>query len=288
MNDPIILTIPTAPVISPRSFIPAPDIEWREFNRFPKLPPELRLKIWAYALPDPRIMTIESVPPRTKDYLISCKDRIPSTLLVNRESREAALKRYSLCFLTFENVYGPPVYFDFGRDIVCVSKCGNDWWTDFNDEFNKGLSLVKRVIVRHRIARSSGGFISRTTPFYDLESLGLAIHVVDLPLTFTQQWQLFYNIARQILRAKDGSGNPGETDANLLMAAQIYFLSWDDVTDLKIGEILLSLGQFFLCTYGEVSTLPPPVFTSTPISVRSFSHVTMTAIASRRHTSGRT
>lgn len=238
MDSPVIPAIPTVLVISHRSFIPAPDIEWREFNRFPKLPPELRLKIWAHALPDPRIMAIESVPPRTKDYLISCKDRIPSTLLVNRESREVALKRYSLRFLTFENVYGPPVYFDFGRDIVCVNKCSDGWWIDFNDEFNKDLSLVKRVIVRHRIARSSREFILRTMPFYNLESLGLAIHVIDLPLTFTLQWQFFHNIARQILEAKEGSGNPGETDTHLLMASQIYFLSWDHVIDLEIGEIL--------------------------------------------------
>ena len=99
--------------------------------------------------PDPRIITIQSRLPIPSDYRLSCQDRVPSTLLVNRESRDVALKRYSLRFLTFENVYGPPVYFDLGRDIVCVKKCCNNWWTDFNDEFNKDLSLVKRLIIQN-------------------------------------------------------------------------------------------------------------------------------------------
>ena len=195
-------------------------------------------KIWAYALPDPRVVTIECVPPRSKDYLVSCKDRIPSTLLVNRESRDVALKRYSLSFLTFEDVYGPPVYFDFGRDIVFLKRCNDDWWTDFNNDFNTDLSSVKRVIIQNGVGRPSRDCVSRTTPFYNMDSLGLVRHTVDPWLRPIKQLFLFCDIKLQITRAKEVSGNAGVTEAKLRTASQIYFLSWADVVGLELGESL--------------------------------------------------
>jgi 2EXR family len=161
------------PSIRHRTFKLAAEIDWREFPLFPEFPTELRLKIWAFASADPRIMTIEQIPLRAKDYRTFCQDRVPSILLANRESRSVALKRYRLAFAKFENVYGPPTYFDFNRDIVCLRNCGQDWWEDFNEEFNNDLGLVQRVMIENGNCRFRE-ISQRVMPFQSIRSLGIS------------------------------------------------------------------------------------------------------------------
>ena len=114
------------PTINFRSF-KLLEIDWREFHQFAKLPRELRLMIWAYALPDTRVVAIKRVRINPRDYRVSCEDHVPSTLLVNHESYEACRSRYTLSFATFADVHGPPVYFDFSRDVISLGKCSSSW-----------------------------------------------------------------------------------------------------------------------------------------------------------------
>jgi hypothetical protein len=222
------------PAIRHRTFWPSIDIDWREFTKFPKLPPELRLRIWSHSLPDPRIVTIEQSLTRAKDYRISCQNRVPGTLLVNRESREVALKRYSLRFTTFENVYGPPVYFDFNRDVICLKRCDRDWWNNFNDEFNEDLSLVTRIMIEN-LHCSLNQMILRAEPFRNMCSLGLVRENLQPRLTLNEEMRVFSGLRACIHRAEGLGARFKEGDAKLLERLDVYFISRFSVFDLEQG-----------------------------------------------------
>jgi hypothetical protein len=62
------------------------------FHLFPKLPTELRFAIWELAFPGPR--TITPMLPGGEIEDLSSRPQNPSTLYVNNESRQIALKHY--------------------------------------------------------------------------------------------------------------------------------------------------------------------------------------------------
>ncbi|KAI0169577.1 hypothetical protein GGR52DRAFT_573641 [Hypoxylon sp. FL1284] len=102
------------------------------FTSFNKLPPELRIKIWQYAMPDARTVAVKSPytkqnsAPRSLEEAISetCDQeetwysttQIPPLLHVNAEARHEALKHYKLS-LGVGNA-PPRVYVDFNRDTI--------------------------------------------------------------------------------------------------------------------------------------------------------------------------
>lgn len=92
------------------------------FTLFPTLPPELRLKIWKYALPGPRVVRLSLMEHSNSShrrghekYAIHATSTIPSIIQTNVEGREAALKVYELAFPT-QLLH--PVYFDFNQDTI--------------------------------------------------------------------------------------------------------------------------------------------------------------------------
>jgi 2EXR family len=85
------------------------------FTLFPKLATELRLKIWKLALPGPRVVVVEYS--KTTKLPFS-PARIPVILQVNRESRDEALKSYTLA-LGFDGAAGR-IFFDFSKDILVL------------------------------------------------------------------------------------------------------------------------------------------------------------------------
>ena len=66
-------------------------IDTETLKGFPKLPIELRIKIWGYTLPDPRIIDANAL-----DDLIRINYPPPVALHVCKESRQENLKNYSL------------------------------------------------------------------------------------------------------------------------------------------------------------------------------------------------
>lgn len=91
------------------------------FTLFPRLPIEIRFKIWRLSQPHDRVVTIvnksndEHPGPNHQQYLVAAQQVIPVQLQVCRESRQEALKWYSSILGTFPE---QPVYFDFERDIL--------------------------------------------------------------------------------------------------------------------------------------------------------------------------
>jgi hypothetical protein len=74
------------------------------FPKFSQLPAELQLMIWAFAVPEPRVIRYSSHYP---DCTVT--QTLPGILHACYESRKEALKRYKTAF---------SVYFDFARDTL--------------------------------------------------------------------------------------------------------------------------------------------------------------------------
>lgn len=103
---------------------------------------ELRIMVWNFARPDPRIVELKRKPlyvettskkrsgPRPLSLVSSTS--IPALLQVNVESREAALKWYKLSFADqteanykYQDARGPKVYFDCSVDTLYLGPyCG--------------------------------------------------------------------------------------------------------------------------------------------------------------------
>jgi hypothetical protein len=99
---------------------------FKQSTLFPKLPLELRLRIWEFALLESRIVTLESgsCGDRQDCFLRFGKsDKPPVLLQVNRETRSLALRTYQLSFDS-EYLFNRPKYFNNANDTLHVT---GDW-----------------------------------------------------------------------------------------------------------------------------------------------------------------
>ena len=96
----------------------------QSFSLFPRLPAEIRLKIWQLALPPPRIIELYCIPstptslptfkPVPCDCLANC-DIYPAIAAANRESRFLFLSKFVFCFGTHvcwkqDTIFIPELY----------------------------------------------------------------------------------------------------------------------------------------------------------------------------------
>ncbi|KAM7223435.1 hypothetical protein V8F06_001312 [Rhypophila decipiens] len=106
------------------------------FPQFGQLPPELRQRIWAEALPGPRVLMLQLPksetlmdefisafagygPQEQNNHVWTCSAKIPSILHVNSEARAIALKHYKLGLAPGGTQ--PRIYVDLKRDVVGLS-----------------------------------------------------------------------------------------------------------------------------------------------------------------------
>jgi hypothetical protein len=99
----------------------------KQFTLFPDLPPELRLRIWEFASAIPRSVRLREFVPnerRTPDGLPAAfgPPRCSSILHVCRDSREIALKGYSLIN---DSMFSAPLYFNEANDTLVLPP--NSW-----------------------------------------------------------------------------------------------------------------------------------------------------------------
>ena len=113
---------PTPPLGKTDPFPPAAGPQSR-FTLFPILPGELRLKIWEFALPGPRVVKIKAPQllasgsrqaASALDFTSACA--VPALLHVNAEARAVALRHYELSFAT--DTFPPRINFCFERDTL--------------------------------------------------------------------------------------------------------------------------------------------------------------------------
>ncbi|KAE8451999.1 hypothetical protein EG329_002164 [Mollisiaceae sp. DMI_Dod_QoI] len=103
-----------------------------KFTLFPQLPPELRLRIWFFALPRQRLVELKEDTTQPSYFPIAISERfiesvysptpVPSILHACKESRAEGLRHYKL---TFRNQWGPTgtgrIYFDASVDILFMN-----------------------------------------------------------------------------------------------------------------------------------------------------------------------
>ncbi|KAI8960145.1 hypothetical protein F5Y11DRAFT_358707 [Daldinia sp. FL1419] len=131
------------------------------FNKFNELPPELRVKIWQHAMPDPRTVVVKSPyteqkqsPRSLEEAILDSPNRqetwystaqIPALLHVNAEARYEALKHYKLSLGV--GSIKPRIYVDFSRDTLFFGnselkpECSSLWAS------TRGLDEVQRLAV---------------------------------------------------------------------------------------------------------------------------------------------
>jgi hypothetical protein len=99
------------------------------FTLFPRLPLELRLKIWRRAFPKPRLVHIGPSCSVcycwSHDYLKAKVQHIPLlvTLRINSESRTETLKFYTVIWRDEKDNLRQPLYFDHTRDKLYMGYC---------------------------------------------------------------------------------------------------------------------------------------------------------------------
>jgi hypothetical protein len=84
-----------------------------KFTKFPELPTEMRLKIWAYAAKTQRLLELQYCIVDRKFFTFQ---KLPAILHTSQESRGVGLSYYHLSFGT--DKHPPDTYFNSDNDII--------------------------------------------------------------------------------------------------------------------------------------------------------------------------
>jgi hypothetical protein len=88
------------------------DIIVDTFTLFAKLPPEIRIQVWKLTVQEPQVISIYKV---WSLEFITAQPSKPGIILINRESRQAALEERPSCF---GDRLMHPIHYNFERDII--------------------------------------------------------------------------------------------------------------------------------------------------------------------------
>jgi hypothetical protein len=94
----------------------------KSFKLFPNLPPELRIKIWRMAAPEPGILSVKEGPgfsTQEGQIILPSTRKLPAMLMVNAEARYEALKVFRPFF---EPQLNKALYFDEEHDTLYFEK----------------------------------------------------------------------------------------------------------------------------------------------------------------------
>lgn len=131
----------------------------QRFTCFPKLPAELRLRIWKYALPGPRLVRIylklEPRQPRQEGEKkkpqvsrLTTSQPPPVGLRVCRESRIEALKEYELAFPT--KTSPAQTYINFTTDTIIMDRLASYFPHTYRQTLDNSRSKYKKKVILHR------------------------------------------------------------------------------------------------------------------------------------------
>ena len=159
--------------------IPVIEVEGPCFTIFPKLPLELRLIIWSFALPDPQVVTIKkkvesAQQEATTTFKAEASYCMITLLHVCRESRSVAQKHYRL---SFKQHLMHPVYIDFSKDTVYFVNCdaleafiGQPWYPYVPMGLNE-KKYIQYLVIGGQLRN---GIQQKVTRFESLRSLVLS------------------------------------------------------------------------------------------------------------------
>jgi hypothetical protein len=158
--------------VSPTGDVAVTAVRLDQFTLFPKLPPELRMKIWKEACSEPRIVEIDiftyPVEIRTTgttaiDYDYRTRTPAPAVLHVYSEARQMGLKHYNrtfrrASFFEAKDVEEQIIYVNFEEDTVYLSlgkeQVERQFWnplshalTQQNTLYSGTLCRIKRIAI---------------------------------------------------------------------------------------------------------------------------------------------
>ncbi|KAL2072981.1 hypothetical protein VTL71DRAFT_10305 [Oculimacula yallundae] len=240
------------------------------FPLFQKIPKELRLKIWALAVPGPRTVTLTMVGSPKTDISVKSTSCVPAMLHVNLEAREVALKKYSLVEGSIEGL--KPIYFDFDMDTLVLNhesimaRLPNTEMAQVLEDSNCFQSRLKYLILgTFSILSPLSSFISLeaiTVSSYDYGNDSLNVTMSDRCLDYLDAWkprstagkrlqitlrsELDIEIQTHIHRVRRMSKSGGSTT----MVRRSEGLAWEIVWDFRRGvQIFLFNVPFFFMTW---------------------------------------
>jgi 2EXR family len=153
------------------SIVPASGDTMKNFTRFPKLPIELRLKIWR-STKEPRIIEVRfHFDCRKKKHSFFAPQ--PVVLQVCHESRHEGLKSYKKAF-TNKWAYND-VYFDFTTDILFINYSLSQSQMNFFLERQKteDLTKVQRLAIPCKDFFIEEGFMSKLQGLKELIAMSI-------------------------------------------------------------------------------------------------------------------
>jgi hypothetical protein len=139
-----------------------------KFELFPKLPPEMRLEIWSYVHPGPRIVELRwKQLKRTKKWGYACNKSPPLLLHICQETRKEALKSYTFQLKSDRQRY--PIFIDPLRDLLYVNG---------TSQVSPKLFRVRHLAVEGCVGLSSleGRIWIDISAFKCLETLTIVLH----------------------------------------------------------------------------------------------------------------
>ena len=154
---------------------------------FPILPPELRIKVWAFSLPQPRVVPVrcgaKSLSPSSHDFQRSSSSsrgctssaQIPANLHVCRESRLEALQSYHP---SFGIARGPgQVFFDPERDILYFG--ARDGYMASEAQFLTVMSLCNQEeLSRVRYVAINDALFWINSNYHSMAAANLTVEVI--------------------------------------------------------------------------------------------------------------
>jgi hypothetical protein len=179
------------------------DVAASKFEPFPRLPAELRLKIWSYFLPGPRLVEVvwkvmpvhtpvsnPSNPKRIKARYIG-NERPPTLLHICQECREEARRNLTLRLATDDQ--HSPIFIDPVRDTVYLRCEQYGPYSSSNRDCLKQLFGIRHLIMDH------GLLLSRPKPmvsmFENLETLTIVGHGRVCVTNYSFAWNLCQDIS---------------------------------------------------------------------------------------------
>ena len=134
-----------------------------EFTLFPKLPAELQIKIWKYAIPPPRLVRANvrrRFPFSLGSVCFSTNTPVPGLLGACKTSREAILKMYTTCIKTRNRM----IRMDGDRDVLVLFN-SSDSFSREPFRFQPLPWILDRAMLSSHVAMFSG-VKSMATPNY--------------------------------------------------------------------------------------------------------------------------
>ncbi|KAH8594889.1 hypothetical protein B0O99DRAFT_594943 [Bisporella sp. PMI_857] len=208
-----------------------------DFQFFPKLATELRLKIWKHSLPGPRYLEVVRLETEKKTK-VRVREAAPVALFVCRESRAVALKKYSV--LKVPRIRLDGAFCDFGKDIILFAR-----FSSISALYHIGRVWGHKIHHLAMTQHSWGDLLRENEAFYNISVLILQLSRIKT-VQVLQDWRMGEELPPRASVATPEGNSLG-----------IFVCNWDywyeESKGLKFATREPSLHMKALITFGSIN-----------------------------------